>query len=326
MMLPPKVISSLSPALHRREWLAAAGLAAGAVIVPSVARSDDPPAQAARDGWQLCFNTSTIMGQKVPLPDEIDLIAAAGFQAVEPWIREIEQYVQGGGSLPDLRKRIADAGLTISSAIGFANWIVDDEDRRREGVEQLKREMDLVQQIGGTRIAAPPAGANGDDALVMPLDAVAERYRAILDAGHEIGVTPQVEVWGSSKNLSRLSEAAYVAIAAAHPDACILPDTYHLHRGGSSAESLELLSGVAVHVIHINDYPLNKLREELTDADRVFPGAGDAPLSKALAALERGGFAGALSLEVFNREYWEQEPKLVVERGYQAMRELVGRV
>lgn len=314
-----------SPALHRREWLTAAGLAAGAVLAPSIARGDDRPARSPRDSWQLCFNTSTIMGQKVPLADEIDLIAAAGFQAVEPWIREIEQYVQAGGSLPDLRKRIADAGLTIPSAIGFANWIVDDEQKRQEGIEQLKREMELVRQIGGRRIAAPPAGANGGDAPSISLDVIAERYRAILEAGREIGVVPQIEVWGPSKNLSKLSEAAYVAIAAAHPDACILPDTYHLHRGGSSAESLELLSGVAVHAIHINDYPVNKLREELTDADRVFPGAGDAPLADALAALERGGFAGALSLEVFNREYWEQEPKVVVERGYQAMSELVGR-
>ena len=310
------------PTLSRRDCLTAAGLAAGSILLsrlPAAATeptASDPPAN-------LCFNTSTIMGQMVPLAEEIDLIADAGFNSIEPWIREIEQHTQNGGSLDDLRKQIVDRGLTVESAIGFANWIVDDDGRRAEAIEQLKREMDLVRQIGGTRIAAPPAGANGGDAPLIDLDAIAERYAAILKVGHDIGVVPQVEVWGSSKNLSRLSQAAYVAIAAGHPDACILPDTFHLYRGGSSIESLQLLSGVAVHCIHINDYPTNKLREQLVDADRVFPGAGDAPLAEVMQALRRSGFKGALSLEVFNREYWEQDARLVVERGYQAMREMI---
>lgn len=310
--------------VSRRECLAAAGLAAGAALWPAPSRTHAAPPSYS-NAARLCFNTSCIMGQKVPISEEIELIADAGFDSVEPWIREIEQFVQDGGSLPDLEKQIADRGLTVDSAIGFANWIVDDDDRRADAVEQLKREMDLVRQIGGTRIAAPPAGANGGDSPLISLDTIAERYAAILDAGRDIGVVPQVEVWGSSKNLSRLSEAAYVAIAAGHPDACILPDTFHLHRGGSSPESLQLLSGVAVHVIHINDYPTNKLREQLVDADRVFPGAGDAPLDGVVDALHRGGFTGAFSLEVFNREYWEQDPRLVVERGYESLRDLVER-
>jgi sugar phosphate isomerase/epimerase len=280
--------------------------------------------QAKEEPFLYGLNTSTIREQKLSIVEEVELASREGYQAIEPWISELDQYVKKGGSLKDLGKRIADRGLKVESAIGFAEWIVEDNEQRKKGLEQARRDMDLVRQIGGKRIAAPPSGATKQKDL--NLLKAAERYRALLEIGDQIGVIPQVEVWGSSKNLSRLSEAAYVAIAAGHPDACILPDTYHLHRGGSSAESLELLSGVAVHAIHINDYPVNKLREELTDADRVFPGAGDAPLGDALAALERGGFAGALSLEVFNREYWQQDPRLVVERGYQAMRELVGRV
>jgi 2-keto-myo-inositol isomerase len=30
----------------------------------------------------------------------------------------------------DLKKRISDCGLTVESAIGFAEWIVDDDARR----------------------------------------------------------------------------------------------------------------------------------------------------------------------------------------------------
>ena len=47
-------------------------------------------------------------------------------------------------------------------------------------MENLKRDMDLVRQIGGTRIAAPPAG--GTDQPIN-LDRVAERYSAALEVG-----------------------------------------------------------------------------------------------------------------------------------------------
>ena len=84
---------------------------------------------------------------------------------------------------------------------------------------------------------------------------VADRYRALLELGDEMGVVPQVEVWGFSRTLGRLSEAAMVAIETGHSRACILPDVYHLHRGGSDFGGVSLLSPRAIHVFHFNDFP-----------------------------------------------------------------------
>jgi hypothetical protein len=41
--------------------------------------------------------------------------AKAGFNAIEPWVNEIDAYVTKGGTLKDLGKRIADAGLTVET-------------------------------------------------------------------------------------------------------------------------------------------------------------------------------------------------------------------
>src|SRR6185295_3597715 len=132
------------------------------------------------------------------------------------------------GSLKDLRKRIADAGLTVESAIGFAEWIVDDDAKRKKGLETAKRDMDYVQQLGGKRLAAPPTGATNQTGL--DLMKIAERYRALAEVGDQIGIVPQVEVWGFSKTLSRLGETMLVAMESGHPKACILADVYHLHK------------------------------------------------------------------------------------------------
>lgn len=312
--------------LGRREWLgslAAIGAAAAAVPTSAVA-ADADTVPALR--WQTCFNTSCIRGQNLPLPEQVRVTAEAGYAAIEPWVRDIEAYVQSGGSLPDIRKQIADAGLTVASAIGFANWIVDDPDARKAGLEQLRRDMDAIRQIGGARIAAPPAGATKPEDPKIDLFVVAERYRAALEVGHEIGVTPQLEVWGFSQNLSRLGETVFAAVESGHPDACILPDIYHIRRGGSDFAGLKLLSGAGVHVFHVNDYPSSVARAELTDAMRVYPGDGDAPLKDIVALLKASGFSGVLSLELFNRDHWQQDPLEVARKGREAIERMMALV
>lgn len=309
--------------LTRREIIASATLGLGAAAVattlPETAAADARPAEPFR----YCLNSGTIRGQKLSLVEEFEVAAKAGYDGVEPWTRSMQQYVDEGGSLAELKRRLDDLGLRFEDAIGFPAWSVDDDAKRVQGVEQLKREMDMVAQLGGRCIAAPPAGVNRTPG--MDLMKIAERYRAVLEMGREIGVVPQLEIWGSSQTLSRVGEAALVAAEAGHPDACILLDAYHIYRGGSSFESLRLLNGAALHVFHMNDYPGQPAREELTDADRVYPGDGVAPLPHVVRILYETGFRGALSLEVFNREYWQQDALTVARTGLEKTRAVVAK-
>lgn len=307
----------MAQAVTRREWLtAAAGM--GVTVGLAAAESKDRP---ANEPFLYCLNTSTIRMEKLSIADKIDIAAKAGYHAIEPWINEIEQYIKDGGTVKDLAKRIRSNGLTVESAIGFDEWIVDDEARRKKGLESLEKHMELVRDIGGKRIAAPPVGAvNQTD---LDLRSAPERYRAILELGDKTGVVPQVELWGFSKSLSRLGEVVFVAVEAGHPQACVLLDVYHLYKGGSGYGGLKLIGGAGMHVIHANDYPAMPPRAEITDAHRIFPGDGVAPWKAILRDLKAIGFRGALSLELFNREYWKQDAAVVARLGLEKMRALV---
>lgn len=273
------------------------------------------PSRDDRQPFRFCLNTSTIRGQKLSIVEEVELAAKVGYSGIEPWLRELQQFKDAGGSLPDLKKRIADLGLKVESGIGFPTWAVDDDAERAKGLETFKHDADLLAQIGGTRIAAPPAGINRGDAPRVELLAVAERYAAILKAGREIGVTPMAEIWGPSKNLSRLGEVVFVAIESGDPDACILPDIYHIYRGGSDLGGLRLIAGSAIPVFHINDYPTSRPRTELNDSDRVHVGDGQAPIRQIFQTLHKNGCRAALSLELFNPDYWKQPAEQVAQEG-----------
>jgi 2-keto-myo-inositol isomerase len=304
--------------LSRREWLAASTLAAGVGGLTSTAAGADP--NASTGSFTFCLNTSTLSGHKLSLVQEIEVVAKAGYQGIEPWIRELDQYVKEGGSLVDLGKRIKDAGLAVVDLIGFFEWAVDDEGKRKKGLEEARRNMEMARAIGGTRIAAPPFGAT--DRADLDLRKLAERYRALLEIGDSFGVTPIVEVWGFSKPISRLGEAAFVAIESGHPKAAILADVYHLHKGGSDFGGLHLLAPDAIPVLHMNDYP-DLPREKLTDADRVYPGDGVAPLKEIFRAFRSMGSRVNLSLELFNREYWKEDALKVARTGLEKMKAAV---
>ncbi len=271
--------------------------------------------------FRFCLNTATIRGHKLGIVKEIEVAAQAGYDAIEPWLNSIEDYFKNGGALMDLKKRISDSGLTVESAIGFPEWIVDDEIRRAKGMEQAKRQMDLVAQIGGKRFAAPPAGAT--DWPKLDLMRAAERYRALLEAGQQIGVMPQLELWGFSKNLNRLGECVCVAMETGHRNACVLADVFHLYKGGSDFHGMRLLGAEAIQVLHMNDFPNDPPREKIDDSYRVYPGDGTAPLADILRALHSTGGQKVLSLELFNRKYWSEDPLAVARTGLAKMKAVV---
>ncbi|HXE52631.1 MAG TPA: sugar phosphate isomerase/epimerase family protein [Tepidisphaeraceae bacterium] len=306
----------------RRQVIASATAALAAATAAPLTRSSgaETPAANSNEPFKYCLNTSTISGQNLGIESEVELAAKVGFHGIEPWIRELQAYQKKGKSLSDLRKKIEDSGLKVADCIGFAPWIVDDEAKREAALEQARREMDLVLQIGGTHIAAPPAGST-DHALELPV--IVERYQALLDVARTIGITPVLELWGFSKTLSKIGEVAYVTIEANRPNAGILLDIYHIYKGGGDFEGMRLLSGIGMPLIHTNDYPSNPPREKINDSFRVYPGDGVAPLDQIFRTLRDIGFTGYLSVELFNRGYWKQSPLKVAKASLEKTRAAV---
>jgi 2-keto-myo-inositol isomerase len=300
--------------LSRRAVLKTAALMTLAGAMPALGAQGAPM-------FKYCLNTSTIAGQKLTLPRQVEVTAEAGYQGIEPWIRDIESFLNSGGSLAELRKRIADLGLGVESAIGFARWIVDDDAERRKGMEMARRDMDWLAQIGGTRIAAPPAGAHGT--VISDLGRITERYLALLELGEKMGVVPQVEIWGGSRTLGKLEDAIEVARQSGHPRACILSDVYHMYKGGSPFELLKTIPGPMLQVLHMNDYPANPPREKIGDADRVYPTDGIAPLGSILTDVAAANPRCVLSLELFNRTYYQQDALEVARTGLAKMKAAV---
>jgi sugar phosphate isomerase/epimerase len=275
------------------------------------------PKKKQKAEFRYCLNTSTISGQEPGLLKYIEIASNAGYDGIEVWVRDVKAHIEKGNSAASLKRYIDDHGITVENAIGFAPWISGGA----PGINQMKEEMDLLASIGGRRIAAPPAGVAPD----KPLDffMVGEKYAEILELGRQTGVMPQLEFWGASPVMWHMGQVLMVAAAANDPDVRLLPDVYHMIRGGSGFDTMKMLNGKMIEVFHMNDYVDSIPREKQTDADRVYPGDGAAPLKQILSDLNSMGGLKMLSIELFNRKYWEEDPLEVATTGINKMRSLV---
>lgn len=299
----------------RRKILKTLGLGPAFMLAPQVSF----PLQKRASPFTFCLNTSTIRGQNPGLVKYIEITSKAGYDGIEIWIEDLKKYLANGNSLKQLDQIIKDHGIKVENAIGFAPWMAQDEEQSRKGFAQMEEEMDLLAAIGCKRIAAPGIGT------VAPVDLMQAgiRYKSLLELGRKTGVMPQLEFWGAFAPFHHLGQVMMVAAVANDPDARILPDVYHLFRGGSGFDGLKLINGAAMEIFHMNDFVGNIPREQQEDKDRVYPGDGIAPMGQILGYLKNMVGNKVLSLELFNRSYWEQDPLKVAQTGLKKMKALV---
>ena len=295
------------PNISRRNLLLASGGALAALTQPAA-----DAATPKRTPLRPALNFATLRGFNLSLEEEIDVAAKAGYVGIEPWENKIRQFVEAGGHLADIRKRIDDHGLLVEGIVTFFQWAVEEDDRRAAGIEQMKHQMDWANQLGTTSIAATASGIT--NIRIDDMRTLGDRYRTVLEIGDETGVHPILEIWGSVRTLYSLSDALAIAAWAGHPKSGLLLDVYHLYRGGSPFEALSLLNGRSIVMFHVNDYPADPPREELNDGHRVYCGDGIAPWPKIFQTLQDIGYAGSLSFEVFNQSYWATGDPLLVAR------------
>jgi len=311
-----------TPEINRRTALQLMGATAGAAVVEKATGRPVSLGLPAKQAYVLSLNMATIRGHKLGFVKELETAAAAGFSSVEIWIDSLQEYLSHGGTISDAKKRIDDLGLKVEDLISFNKWIVDDEATRKDGLEQMKRDMEMMAIIGCKRIAA--TGMGSSNTSVPNLDVIAERYRTVLEIGDQTGVVPQLEMWGFQKNMSNVAEVIYSAMKSGHSSARVLLDIFHLYKGNTTISTLPLMNPNAAEILHMNDYPATLSSAVIEDKDRIYPGDGVAPLKQTLQILLKNREKPlVLSTELFNAAYYAQNALTVARTSLEKMKMVV---
>ena len=262
-----------------------------------------------------CLNTSTI--QPTPLLDKIRIASETGYQAIEPWNEEVDRYLSQGGTLADLQKAVKDSGLKVVSVIALGDWTQSGGPAYQAALEVCRKRMDQAAALGSPYIVASPPQAAVD------LGFASSRFAELVKLGREAGVTPSMEFLGFVDGINNVESALTIADGCGTPGATIVADVFHMIRGGGSVDDLLKFSGDRLSCFHINDIPAIPDPLSQTDHDRVMLNDGVADLPRVVRNLRSIGYAGPVSLELFNRSLWSEDPAEVAKIGLERLQALL---
>lgn len=255
---------------------------------------------------KLALNGATIMPS--PLDQDVEIAAEARFAALEVWAGKIGAYTERH-PLEQLAAKMRALGVRPWCINSIEDITFRDAGGRAALLDETQRMAAIARTLGAPSIVVVPGrrpdGFNRNESVRDAVDTL----RAMSDAAGDVALA--FEFLGKPGcAVPTLDMAIEIVAEAARPNVGLVIDTFHFYAGGSRHESLDDVPLDRLFVLHLNgceDLP----REGLTDAHRLYPGEGALPIDEILRPLQRRGFDGVASVEVFRPAYWEQDPREV---------------
>jgi len=266
--------------------------------------------------FTLCLNTSTIMPQ--PILEKIRLTAEAGYAGVELWVNDVYAFIGRGGEVRDIEKALADHGLIVPCMIATRGWAEASEFEYPHQLEETKRRLELAARLGSPYLVCSPPYEPFD------LSVTATRYQELLELGRSIGCRPTYEYISFFRGCPRLDQAWQVVQDADDPDATLVMDAFHTWNSGGTLDDVRAVPAERIAHYHIDDAAAGIPAGQQLDPDRVMVGDGVIDLKAEIQVLRDIGYDRTISLELFNKQLWEQDPGDVLRLGMERLQALLG--
>lgn len=266
---------------------------------------------------QLAINS--VSTRQSGLEEALDAYAEAGFRQVEFVLPLVKDWLAAGHSVDEARRLLEERNLRAIG--GFETHIVclGAPEARRANHDLLGANARLIHDLGGGAMVV------GTDGPVQPpsdpvaaLDSVAEALRELAERTDGLDVTIALE-FNWSPLVKSLQSAVLAAQGANHPRVGVLFDPAHYYVTPTKFEHLNAETVPWIKHVHLDDMRDRPGDLSHCNDDRVLPGEGVLDLSALIGALERHGYAGYYSIEMFNADLWRLPAHEAARRCYQSL-------
>jgi 4-hydroxyphenylpyruvate dioxygenase len=233
------------------------------------------------------------------LPDKLEAAAAAGFDAVEIFENDLLTF---DGSATEAGRLAADLGLAISIFQPFRDFEAMPEPQRRRNLDRAERKFDTMQALG-TELLLVCSNVQ-PTALEEPERAAAD-LREMADRAERRGLRIGYEALAWGRHVNRWRHAWNIVKQADHPSLGLVLDSFHTLAVGDSLLGLQQqVPREKLFFLQLADAPrLSMDPLSWSRHFRNFPGQGELPVASFLRDTLAAGYAGPLSLEIFNDEF-----------------------
>src|SRR4051794_37106300 len=247
------------------------------------------------------------------LEDKLAAAAAAGFDEVELFEPDL---IASALSPEQVRDRADDLGLTIGLYQPFRDFEAMPDPR--ENLRRAEHKFAVMERLGADLLLVcsnvSASAQDDDDLAAAQLRTLAERA-----AAHGVRIAYEALAWG--RHVNDYEHAWRIVAQADHPNLGTCLDSFHILSRGSDPANIRDIPGDKIFYLQLADAPQLVMDVlQWSRHYRCFPGQGGFDLPAFLGHVLATGYAGPLSLEVFNDVFRQADPQRMA---VDAMRSLI---
>ncbi|MFF0112380.1 bifunctional sugar phosphate isomerase/epimerase/4-hydroxyphenylpyruvate dioxygenase family protein [Streptomyces prasinus] len=256
------------------------------------------------------------------LTEKLTAAARAGFDGVEIF----ENDLLASPLAPrEIRARCADLGLTVDLYQPMRDVEAVPAELFARNLRRARHKFTLMRELGADTVLV----CSGVDPEAVDDDALAAAHLyELADLAQDFGVRVAYEALAWGRHVSTYDHAWRIVEAAGHPALGTCLDSFHILSRGSDPQGIEDIPGEKIFFLQLADAPLPAMDVlQWSRHHRCFPGQGGFDVAGLVRHVLRTGYAGPLSLEVFNDVFRQAEaaPTAVdARRSLLALQEEVG--
>ncbi|EAQ05758.1 bifunctional sugar phosphate isomerase/epimerase/4-hydroxyphenylpyruvate dioxygenase family protein [Yoonia vestfoldensis] len=248
------------------------------------------------------------------LPEKLAAIAAAGFDGIEIFEQD---FIAHDGNPRDVGDLIRAMGLQITLFQPFRDFEGLPAPLRAKAFDRAERKFDLMQELGTDLVlvcsSCHPAALGGIDRAADDFAALGERA-----AKRGLRVGYEALAWGRHVNDHR--DAWEIVRRADHANVGLILDSFHTLARKIDPDTIRRIPGDKIFFVQLADAP--QIDMDLLYWSRHFrnmPGEGDLAVTDFMRAVVATGYAGPVSLEIFNDQFRGGSPKTIAQDGHRAL-------
>jgi 4-hydroxyphenylpyruvate dioxygenase len=247
------------------------------------------------------------------LPQKLEAIAAAYFDGVEIFEPNLRSYE---GTPRDVGRIAAGLGLTIDLFQPLRDFEGVPDNAFRHNLDRAEATFDVMGELDADLLlVCSNAGENVSDDVERSATQLFQLAERAALRGIRIGY--EALAWG--KHVFRFDQAFRIVERANHPNLGLVLDSFHTLVRPENWSAIAGLPGNRIFFLQLGDAPR-------MDADPLtlrrhhsrLPGRGDLDVAGFLRAVLATGYAGNLSIEIFN-DQTSESPKETARAGMSSL-------
>lgn len=254
------------------------------------------------------------------LKEKILAISKAGFDGVEIFEND---FLTFNLSPKEIKKIVKDQGLEITLFQPFRDFEGMPDNHRTRAFDRAKKKFDIMAELETDLILIC---SNTSNISLGGLDRAANDFFELGEIAKERSIKIGYEALAWGKYINDHRDAWEIVRRANHENVGIILDSFHTLSKNIDLNSITTIPKEKIFIVQLADAPLHNM--DLLYWSRHYrnmPGQGDLPISNFMDALNKTGYDGYLSLEIFNDSYRSGPRNLIAKDGQRSLISLINK-